>query len=155
VLGGESARLDTQANLAASPRFERVGKRCGQIRIGKAPADHRSIGVVFAVATLWLDAVLSMKRVHRIEACSETAHRHDDVNVMRKFLLDARRFELAFVAGHSRPLAERVGFEPTNALRRCQFSRLVPSTTRPPLQTFSRIVLDCLSNFFPLLLTLC
>ena len=26
-----------------------------------------------------------------------------------------------------------MGFEPTNALRRCQFSRLVPSTTRPPL----------------------
>ena len=34
-------------------------------------------------------------------------------------------------------LAERVGFEPTNALRRCQFSRLVPSTTRPPLRNIS------------------
>jgi DNA-binding CsgD family transcriptional regulator len=36
-------------------------------------------------------------------------------------------------------LAERVGFEPTNALRRCQFSRLVPSTTRPPLRNISHL----------------
>lgn len=28
-------------------------------------------------------------------------------------------------------MAEEVGFEPTNELPRCQFSRLVPSTTRP------------------------
>jgi hypothetical protein len=31
-------------------------------------------------------------------------------------------------------VAEGVGFEPTSDLRRCRFSRPVPSTTRPPLQ---------------------
>ena len=34
----------------------------------------------------------------------------------------------------SRTLAERVGFEPTVPLRARQFSRLEPSTTRPPLR---------------------
>ena len=30
-------------------------------------------------------------------------------------------------------MAEREGFEPSNGLPRCQFSRLVHSTTQPPL----------------------
>ena len=32
-------------------------------------------------------------------------------------------------------MAERVGFEPTNELPRCWFSRPVLSTAQPPLQT--------------------
>ena len=38
-------------------------------------------------------------------------------------------------------LAEGVGFEPTRALRPCQFSRLVHSTTLPPLRS-GRILAD-------------
>ena len=52
-------------------------------------------------------------------------------------------------------MAERVGFEPTNELPRCWFSRPVLSTTQPPLlelillplllskQLNNNIVIDC------------
>jgi hypothetical protein len=36
-------------------------------------------------------------------------------------------------------MAEGVGFEPTSDLRRCRFSRPVPSTARPPLRLDGQI----------------
>jgi hypothetical protein len=42
------------------------------------------------MAALWLDAVLSVKVVHRIEPRTQPTRRDDDVNVVRKFLLDPR-----------------------------------------------------------------
>ena len=46
-------------------------------------------------------------------------------------------------------MAERVGFEPTNELPRCWFSRPVLSTTQPPLLeiNLSYLILSkCLNN---------
>jgi hypothetical protein len=43
-----------------------------------------------AVSALWLDAVLSVKIVHRIEPRTQATRRDDDVNVVRKFLFDPR-----------------------------------------------------------------
>ena len=37
-------------------------------------------------------------------------------------------------------MAERVGFEPTNELPRCWFSRPVLSTAQPPLQSVNCII---------------
>jgi len=48
-------------------------------RISKTPADNSAIGTVRAVAALRLDAVLSVKGVHRIEPSTEAARRHKDV----------------------------------------------------------------------------
>jgi hypothetical protein len=42
-------------------------KCCGQARISKTPPDHCAIGGVRAVAAQRLDALLSVKLVHRIE----------------------------------------------------------------------------------------
>jgi hypothetical protein len=42
------------------------------------------------VAALWLDAVLRVKLVDRIEPRTQAARRDDDVNVVRKSLLDPR-----------------------------------------------------------------
>ena len=39
-------------------------------------------------------------------------------------------------------MAEGVGFEPTNELPHCWFSRPVLSTTQPPLQSFGSKVLN-------------
>ena len=44
-----------------------------------------------AVTALWLDAVLSVKVVHRVEPRTQAARRDNDVNVVRKFLFDPRR----------------------------------------------------------------
>jgi hypothetical protein len=55
---------------------------------------------MLAMATLWLDAVLSVKVIHRIEARAQTARWDDNVNVVRKFLFSPRCSELAFIAGH-------------------------------------------------------
>ena len=38
-------------------------------------------------------------------------------------------------------MAERVGFEPTNELPRCWFSRPVLSTAQPPLQNLNCVYL--------------
>jgi hypothetical protein len=48
---------------------------------------------VLALPALWLDAVLSVKVVHRVEPCAdaETAGRDNDVNVVRKFLFGLTR----------------------------------------------------------------
>ena len=44
-------------------------------------------------------------------------------------------------------MAERVGFEPTNELPRCWFSRPVLSTAQPPLQqVISNLILSKLLN---------
>jgi hypothetical protein len=52
------------------------------------------------VAALWLDAVLRVKLVHRIEPRTQAARRDDDVNVVRKSLLDPRYSLLARIARH-------------------------------------------------------
>jgi hypothetical protein len=41
-------------------------KISGYIRISETPPNDRTIGIVFAMAPLWLDAVLGMKIIHRI-----------------------------------------------------------------------------------------
>lgn len=46
---------------------------------------------MLAVAALWLDAVLSMKLVHRVKPRTQAARRDDDVDVVRTFLLGPRR----------------------------------------------------------------
>ena len=44
-------------------------------------------------------------------------------------------------------MAERVGFEPTNELPRCWFSRPVLSTAQPPLlKVFSNLILSIKVN---------
>ena len=42
-------------------------------------------------------------------------------------------------------MAERVGFEPTNELPRCWFSRPVLSTAQPPLRK-SNLILSIMTN---------
>jgi len=44
------------------------------------------------MAALWFDVVLNVEIVHIIEPPTEPARRDNDVNVMRKFLLDAGCF---------------------------------------------------------------
>jgi hypothetical protein len=59
---------------------------------------------VRAVAPLRLDAVLSVKLVHRIEPHTQAVRRDQYVNVVRKFLLDRQFRWVAFVASHIRDL---------------------------------------------------
>ena len=42
-------------------------------------------------------------------------------------------------------MAERVGFEPTNELPRCWFSRPVLSTALPPLQSYKQDKLNTIN----------
>jgi len=53
------------------------------------------------MSALRLDAVLAVKLVHRVEPGAETTGRDDDVDVVRKFLLDPRCSELTFITGHT------------------------------------------------------
>jgi hypothetical protein len=50
-------------------------------------------------------------------------------------------------------LADGVGFEPTRSVNPCRFSRPVPSTARPPIQTLNiaSVFLEKLSSFKALL----
>jgi hypothetical protein len=56
---------------------------------------------VSAVPALWLNAMPDMKVVHRIELRTQAARRHDDVNVVPKFLLGSRCSEVT-VTGRER-----------------------------------------------------
>ncbi len=53
-----------------------------------------------AMTALWLDAVLSVKIIHRIEPDAETTKRHNDVYEMREISFDGFGVLSAFVAGH-------------------------------------------------------
>ena len=53
-----------------------------------------------AMAALWLDTVLSVKVVHRIEPRTEPTGWDNDVDVVWEHALGLTCFELAFIAGH-------------------------------------------------------
>ena len=77
-------------------RRELLGERGGDGWVGEAPPHDASVGVVPPVATLGPNAVARVKVVHGVQLGAETAGRHDDVDKVRKILLDGFR-----VAAHA------------------------------------------------------